>query len=151
MYKPWNVVAGLSIVVMMVLTTADVVFRIFGKPIFGIYDLVGILGAIAYAAALPDTTAQKRHVAVQLFIQRLPSKPRIVVNTITTCFSIALFGLIAWYSRLAGIDLREAGRVTPDLELPYQHILYLIALASFFVCLTLVRELLKSFRDHTEG
>jgi TRAP-type C4-dicarboxylate transport system permease small subunit len=149
LYKPWNVVAGSSLVFMMCMTTADVIGRLFGHPIFGVYDLVGILGAVIYTAALPDTTANKGHVSVELFLIRLPSKARITIKVITSCLSIILFACIAWQSRIVGIELREAGKVTTDIELPFQYMLYFISLASFFVCIILAKDLINLFRDHT--
>lgn len=150
LYKPWNVLAGSSLVFMMCLTTADVIGRLFGKPIFGVYDLVGILGAVIYTAALPDTTANKGHVSVELFLIRLPPRVRTVIMVFTTCLSLTLFAFIAWQSRVVGIDLREAGKVTTDIELPFQYMLYFISLASFFVCIILAKDLINLFRNHTK-
>ena len=51
-----NVVAGIAITFIMLLTVADVILRIFRKPIVGTYELVGFSGAIVIGFAIPLTS-----------------------------------------------------------------------------------------------
>ena len=44
--KYFNVIASVAVITMMLLSTADVVLRLFGKPIPGAYELVGFIGTI---------------------------------------------------------------------------------------------------------
>ena len=61
----FNWVAGVSILVMMLLTCADVVLRFFRHPIPGTYEIVGLMGTVGVAFALAYTTAQQGHIARQ--------------------------------------------------------------------------------------
>ena len=67
-------IAGIAIVLMMLLTCADIVLRFMRRPIPGTYELVCFLGAVAVAFAMAHTTAQKGHVAVSLIVSLLPQR-----------------------------------------------------------------------------
>ncbi|PKL15498.1 MAG: C4-dicarboxylate ABC transporter permease, partial [Spirochaetae bacterium HGW-Spirochaetae-5] len=62
--KGFNVIACVAIIIMMLLSVADVVLRLFGKPIPGAYELVGVLGTIVVSFALGFTSLEKGHIAV---------------------------------------------------------------------------------------
>jgi len=55
-----NWIAAGAIIVMMLLTTADVILRIFRHPIPGTYEIVGLLGAVVVSFSLAYTTVEKR-------------------------------------------------------------------------------------------
>ena len=75
-------VAGASLMVMVLVTSADVVLRIFRLSLTGAYDIVKIAAAITIAAALPYTTAIKGHVAIEYFFHKLGRRGRIVVDAL---------------------------------------------------------------------
>jgi TRAP-type C4-dicarboxylate transport system permease small subunit len=150
LYKPLNVISGCSVVAIVALTTADVILRYLGRPIEGVYEIVGLMGAVIYTAALPDTTARQGHVGVQIIVQRLPSKARTFVHAITISVSIVLFGLISWQSIEVGKELGESGEILSSIQFSFHYLLYLIALASVAVCVTLIKQLANIFRNGTE-
>ena len=63
-----NTLAGAAIVVMMLLTCADVVFRLLRQPIPGTYEMVGFLGTIVASFALAYTSLEKGHIAVEILV-----------------------------------------------------------------------------------
>ena len=137
-------VAGWSLVGMMLLTIADVVLRLFRRPILGTYEIVGLLGAIVIAFAMPHTTHQRGHVAVEIVVSRLSPSAQAVIGLITRILGIFLFGLIAWECAHYGNDLKTAGEVSMTLRLPFYPVLYAIALAAAVVCLVIGSGILKS-------
>ena len=54
-------VTGFCIMAMVLLTSADVIMRIFGRPIIGVFDLVRVFGAVGMAAALGKIREQVAH------------------------------------------------------------------------------------------
>ena len=77
----FNWVAGVSILVMMLLTCADVVLRFFRHPIPGTYEIVGLMGTVGVAFALAYTTAQQGHIAVEFLVRKMPEKIQAVIAT----------------------------------------------------------------------
>jgi TRAP-type C4-dicarboxylate transport system permease small subunit len=143
-FSSWfNRVASAALVVMMVLTCADIFMRyLFNNPITGTYDLVGLLGAVLASFAMPYTMLKKGHVAVEILIQSLSRGKQLIVETFTHLLGISLFLVLVWRAILLSRDMKAAGEVTPTLLLPFYPILYCMALCFFGLCLAILVNLL---------
>jgi len=137
-------IAGWCLVAMMSLTVADVILRIFRRPILGTYEIVGLMGAVVIAFAMPHTTLQRGHVAVDVLVIHLSPLARAIVTLIIRILSIILFMLIAWECFRYGNDLLECGEVSMTLRLPCYPILYGISFAAVVVCLVILSRILNS-------
>lgn len=124
-----------SLMVMVLLTTAEVVLRIFRVSLTGAYDIVKIAAAITIAAALPYTTAIKGHVAIEYFFQKLGRRGRIVLDALMRLGGMALFGLLAWGCVDYGNSLRTKGEVSMTLQLPIFWVPYVLAVSCALVVL----------------
>ena len=137
-------IAGGAIMVMMVLTCADVVLRYLRRPIPGTYELVCFLGAMAVSFAMAHTSVERGHVAVSLVVRLLPQKVQGLVDSITGTFGIILFALIAWRSTLYANVLRDSGEVSLTLQLPFYPFVHGVAISAGAVCLVLLADVLRS-------
>lgn len=135
---------------MMSLTVADVILRSFRRPILGTYEIVGLMGAIVIAFAMPHTTLQRGHVAVEIVVSSLSPTAQAIVTLITRILSIILFALIAWECFHYGLDLKVAGEVSMTLRLPFYPILYGIAFAAGAVCLVILSRILQTDRKRSD-
>lgn len=138
-------VAGGAIVLMMLLTCADVILRFFRMPIPGTYELVCFLGAVAVAFAMAHTSNEKGHVAVSLVVRLFPNRIQGAIEIITDTFVLILFILIAWRSVLYADSLRATGEVSLTLKLPFYPFIYGIAFSSVVVCFVKITDIYKSF------
>jgi TRAP-type C4-dicarboxylate transport system permease small subunit len=138
-------VAGVAIVVMMLLTCADVVLRYFRKPIPGTYELVCFLGAAAVAFSMAHTSVERGHVAVTFVVSLFPRRIQGLIESITTIFGLFFFSLIAWQCVIYANELRRSGEVSLTLELPFYPFVYGISFSAVVVCLILLSDLFKSF------
>jgi TRAP-type C4-dicarboxylate transport system permease small subunit len=137
--------AGLSafaIMAMMLITCADVLLRLFNRPIKGAYDLVQIAVVVAITGAVPYTTAVKGHVAIEFFYHKLGRRGRILMDTGIRLLAMALFAILAYQSVLFGSQLRNTSQVTLTLQIPLFPIPYLIAGSSGIVVLVIFYNLL---------
>ena len=134
-------VACASLMVMVLVTSAEVVLRIFRLSLTGAYDIVKIAAAITIAAALPYTTAIKGHVAVEYFFHKLGRRGRIVVDALMRLGGMALFGLLAWGCVDYGNSLRAKGEVSMTLQLPIFWVPYVLATSCALVVLIKVYHL----------
>jgi TRAP-type C4-dicarboxylate transport system permease small subunit len=137
-------VAGVAIVVMMLLTCADVILRYFRKPIPGTYELVCFLGAAAVAFAMAHTSVERGHVAVTFVVSLFPRRIQGLIESITICFGLFFFTLISWQSVIYANDLRLSGEVSLTLELPFYPFVYGISFSAAIVCLILLSDLFKN-------
>lgn len=133
--KALGVVAGAGLMAMVLITTADVVLRVFRVSLTGAYDLVKIAGAITIAAALPYTSAVKGHVAIEYFFHKLGRIGRVIVDTLMRLLGMTLFAVLAWGSIRYGNRLRESGEVSLTLQLPVFWVPYVLAASCALVIL----------------
>lgn len=136
-------VAGAAIVVMMLLTCADIVLRYFRRPIPGTYELVCFLGALAVGFAMAHTSVQEGHVSVSVVILLLPHRVQAWVACITGLFSFVLFALIGWQCWIYAGILHRSGEVSLTLQLPFYPFVYGIGISAWAVCLVLLPRLLE--------
>ncbi|MBN2375660.1 MAG: TRAP transporter small permease [Sedimentisphaerales bacterium] len=142
-----TVVAALGVLTMLTITCLDVVLRLFRNPIVGTLDIVKIAGVITIAAALPYTTAIKGHVAIEYFFHKLSRTGRIIVDTFSRLFGLALFASLTWQSIQYAASLKHSGEVTPTLQIPIFWIPYVIAFSCAIVCLVVLYNLLHPGKE----
>jgi len=131
---------------MMLITTADVVLRVFRHPIPGTYEIVSFTGAVVVAFSLPYTSIQKGHIAVEFLVQRLPWLVRVIINIINALVSLVLFGVIAWQCAKYAHALKVTGEVSATLQMPTYPFLYGISFGCVILCVVLFIEFLRQLR-----
>jgi len=128
-------VSGAGLLVMVLVTSLDVVLRVFRLSFTGAYDIVKIAAVLTVAAALPYTTAIKGHVAIEYFFHKLGRRGRVVVDALMRLLGMGLFGLLAWGSVQYGNSLQRSGEVSLTLQLPVFWVPYLLAASCGLVVL----------------
>ena len=149
--KGFNVIAGVAVIIMMLLSTADVVLRLFGKPIPGTYELVGFLGTIVVSFALGFTSLEKGHIAVELLFRKLPQRAQLAIETFTNFISFLIFGLIAYQAFIYALDIRKSGEVSSTLQMPIYPFIFGMALGFGLLCLILIADFIKSLKRTLSG
>ncbi|MBU2234613.1 MAG: TRAP transporter small permease [Proteobacteria bacterium] len=142
--RGFNVVAGAAVILMMVLTCADVVLRLLRQPITGTYEIVGFLGTVIVSFSLAFTSLEKGHIAVELLVEKLPRRMQVGIEAVTSLIGAALFSLITWQSLVYAADIRQSGEVSVTLTMPIYPFIYGIAAGSGLLCLVLLSECLRS-------
>lgn len=143
-------ISALAIMAMLFISCADIVLRVFSRPIHGVYDMVSFLGAIAVSFAIAQTSVENGHVAVSLVVSKFSERVRAGTRAAVNFLVLAFFIVIAWQSYLYASDLRASGEISPTIQLPYYPIVYGIAFGAVAVCLVLAlafaENLAKVFR-----
>lgn len=142
--RGFNALAAIAVVLMMLLTCADVVLRMFHRPIPGTYDIMGFLGTVVIAFSLAYTSVEKGHIAVEIIVERLPRKTKAAVGSLTSLIGAFLFALITWQSMAYAADMRNIGEVSMTLMIPLYPFIYGIAAGSGLLCLVLLVESMQS-------
>jgi TRAP-type C4-dicarboxylate transport system permease small subunit len=146
--KALAVVSGTAIIVMMGITVADVLLRLFNIGITGAYDLVRVCGAIAVSCALPYLTAVKGHIAIEFFYHKLSRTGRIILDSVFRLLSLLIFGTLAWRVFLHGLSLLESGEVFPNLGIPVFWIPMVISLNCVLMMVVFLYHLLHPGREY---
>ena len=141
----FNVIAGISLTFLMLLTVMDVILRALKRPIVGTYELVAFSGAVVIGFAVPLTSWLRGHIFVDFFILRFSQKVRNIFNITTRCLVIVLFFLIGWNLIKYGMDLQKSGEVSLTLQMPFYPVAYGVAVCCFVQCLVLICDVIKIF------
>lgn len=140
-----NIIAGITLTLMMSITVADVILRYFRKPIVGTYELVAFSGAVVIGFSLPFTSWTRGHIYVDFIISEFSKKVRNTFNVITRCMVIWLFLMIGWNLIKYGMDLQRSGEVSLTLQMPFYPVAYGIGICCFIQCLVIGCDFLKIF------
>jgi len=135
------IIAGIALTLMVAITVADVILRVFKMPIVGTYEIVGLLGAIMVGFAIPQTSRAKGHVAMDFLEGKLPPAVDRALMVITRLIGIVLFIIIGWQLWLLGSDYFRIGEVTLTVHLPQYPVCYGMAICCFFECVVLLLEI----------
>jgi len=145
-----NVIAGISLTFLMLLTITDVILRMFKKPVVGTYELVAFAGAVVIAFSMPLTSYIRQHIFVDFFILKFSLKVRNIFNIVTRCLVIALFLLIGWNMFKYARDLQKSGEVSLTLQMPFYPIAYGVGVCCFILCLVFVCDIIKIHKGEYE-
>jgi TRAP-type C4-dicarboxylate transport system permease small subunit len=142
--RGFNALAGAAVVVMMLLTCADVFLRLFRHPVPGTYELVGFLGTVVIAFSMAYTSLERGHIAVEILVEKLPRRMQTGVEAAVALIGAALFALVAWQSMAYAADLRQSGEVSVTLAMPIYPFIYGVAAGSGLLTLVLLSEALQN-------
>ena len=96
--KALNIVGGVLLTVMMLLTVTDVILRYLGKPLTGTFELMSFAGALVIGLAIAQTTLDGAHVNVDILTMSLLSRKwtQKILFAFTRLIGIGIFALLAW-------------------------------------------------------
>jgi TRAP-type C4-dicarboxylate transport system permease small subunit len=141
-----NSISEIILVCMVLLTVTDVLFRMFGaSAILGTYELVGVMGGIVIAFALPRTSWDKGHVCVDLLIENRSEAVKNTFFVITRIIGIVIMAFVSWNLMLKGMHLYKAGEVSMTLHLPYYPWSFAFAFCFFIESITLLSDIFRIF------
>ena len=145
-----NAVGGAALVIIVLLTTADVILRSFRRPILGAYEIVAFIGSIVILFSLPFTTWTRSHIFVDFLILKFSQRARNIFHAVTRVLVFCLFFLFGWNMFKYGMDLRRYGEVSSTLRIPFYPLVYALAICCFIQCLVLLADLVKIYRGEYE-
>lgn len=101
------------------ITVLDVAGRyLLNAPLPGSYELVGLLLAVTVFAALPEATARREHVVVDVLDQVLPRRLVALQTGLTALVAAAALAVLAWQLWLRGQRLAAEHAATSLLAIP---------------------------------
>lgn len=140
-----NIVGVSTLMVMMVLTVADVSLRyLVNQPVPGAFELTEFLMVILASFGLAYTALQNGHVTVDLVLERFSPKTQAFIDTITCLISIGVFATVTWASILYARSEWKAKAVSTVLLLPRFPFILVVVLGSAVLCLAILVNLLNS-------
>jgi TRAP-type C4-dicarboxylate transport system permease small subunit len=143
--KFMGVIAGTTLVFVMLLTVLDVILRYFGYPIIGVYDLVALGGGIIIGFSMPLAAERKVHVFMEMAFQANSRIGKQVLNLGTRLIVFGISFLVAWNLIRLGLGFRETGEVSLTIKIVYYPIAIGLGVCFLIQMLVLLVEILQSF------
>ena len=139
------VIAGITLVFVMLLTVLDVILRYFGYPIIGVYDLVALGGAIVVGFTMPLAAEKRIHVYMEMAFQGHSRTVKQILNLLTRLIVFGISFVVAWNLIRLGIDFRRTGEVSLTIRIIYYPIAIGLGACFFIQMLVLVVQIFQVF------
>jgi TRAP-type C4-dicarboxylate transport system permease small subunit len=140
-----GVIAGTTLVFVMLLTVLDVILRYFGYPIIGVYDLVALGGGILIGFSMPLAAERKVHVFMEMALQANSRTGKRVLHLVTRLIVFGISFLVAWNLVRLGLGFRETGEVSLTIKIVYYPIAIGLGVCFFIQMLVVLVEILEGF------
>jgi TRAP-type C4-dicarboxylate transport system permease small subunit len=136
-------IASVALTFIVLLTTMDVILRLFRMPIPGSVEIIAIAGGILLGFTVPITSWMRGHISVDFVLNWLPERAKDAVNVVTRCIAIFLVLLIGWNCAKIGSGFRKGAEVSGTLEIPLYPVAYALAVCFLVLALVLVCDIIK--------
>lgn len=136
-------IGGIFLVAMIVLTCANILFRIIWVPVPGTFELMGFFGALVASFALGYTQIRKGHIAVDVLITTFSPIVQRILAAVNSLICMAFFGLAAWQVGKKATVLMRTGEVTETLRIGYYPFTYGVAVGCGALALVFAADLIQ--------
>jgi TRAP-type C4-dicarboxylate transport system permease small subunit len=143
-------VAATALTLIILITTVDVLARLFGKPLPGAVEVIAILGGVVAGFTAPITSWMKGHIQVDVLLNLIPQGARNIIEVMTRIVAIGLCLLVAWNCLKIATDFWSKGEVSGTLLLPLFPICYGLAACFFVLSIVLFCDILKIYGGSNE-
>jgi TRAP-type C4-dicarboxylate transport system permease small subunit len=137
-------VAQVVLVFVMLIVVANVVSRIWWKPVPGTVELVEMGGAVLLALSVAFTAYKKGHIAVGVLVERFPPRLQALADLATSALALFFCSLLARETFSFAGRMMKQGYSTGLLRLPIAPSIYLVAFGFAMLALVLCKDLLQA-------
>jgi TRAP-type C4-dicarboxylate transport system permease small subunit len=148
--KLLNIIAGIAVTAMMLLTVADVLLRAGGHPIIGTYEIVALLLALVIGFGIPQVSLDRGHVYMDFLLEKLSKRGKKVMNTITRLFCIILFLPLGYNLFNVGARFHASGEVSATIKIPFYPVAYGVAVCCLLECCVFIFDIVRIWRGQYE-
>lgn len=136
---------GLAVILTIVFwTAADVILRIFGRPITGTVELTEHLMIILICSGLAFAAAQKGHIVIDVVASHFPQKVQAYCDVFVSFVSLCIFSLLSWRLFVFASDKWKTGELSSTLKLSITPFAYFASFAIAMLCLVLLLDLITA-------
>jgi TRAP-type C4-dicarboxylate transport system permease small subunit len=145
-----NIIAGVAVTFMMLLTVADVLLRAGGHPIIGTFEVVALSLALVIGFAIPQVSLDKGHVTMDFLLEKLSKRAKDVMNTFTRILGLIFFAFIGFNLFNVAARFHASGEVSPTIKLPFYPVAYGVAVCCLLECFVFIFDIVRIWRHEYE-
>ncbi len=133
------------IVMMMLLTTFDVLLRYFiNRPLLGSYEITQFMLVLVVFFGLAHTQKRKKHLFIDLFLNSFSKTTKALINCFNYLICLGVFSLIGIFTLLQGFERAGSGESSGVLFIPHFPFFWLVAFAVALLCLVYLVDFFDS-------
>lgn len=137
-------IAGICLVGIMLLTVGNIFLRLlWNKPILGAYEYVSTFTAVMIGLALAYCALQNGHIAVDIFVDRLPDRWQKLADGAMNVAALIFWGFACWHLGNYALSTLSSGVVAPTTQVSLFPFILLVAIGVSVLCLVLIYRTLK--------
>jgi TRAP-type C4-dicarboxylate transport system permease small subunit len=145
-----NIVAGIAVTFMMLLTVADVLLRAGGHPIIGTFEVVALSLALVIGFAIPQVSLDRGHVAMDFLLEKLSKRGKDVMNTFTRVLALIFFIFIGFNLFNVAARFHASGEVTATIKIPFYPLAYGVGVCCLLECFVFIFDIIRIWRHENE-
>ena len=144
-----NFVSMASLFAIVCFTVVAVFTRyVLNRPIPGDNEITELMTVMAtFFGAVAVAQLDKSHVNIDIALEMISPRARLLTDAITTLFGIFIVGLIVWRTGVTAWLFAEHGNTTRMMSIPLYPFALVIPLGCFLLFLVLVTDLWACFRQ----
>lgn len=137
-------VSQFCVLAMMTILVLNIILRKVWHPITGAYDFVSFTAAVLAGFGIAYVASVKGHVAVELFIDRLPERVQLIIGIIAGILSLGVFSLVSWQSAIYARSTWVSGEFSMTAYAPFYPFIFAVSLGVAVMCLVILLDIIKS-------
>ncbi len=145
-----NIIAGVAVTLMMLLTVADVLLRAGGHPIIGTFEVVSLMLALVIGFGIPQVSIDRGHVYMDFLTEKLSKRWKNVMTTFTRVLCLILFASIGINLFNVAARFHASGEVTPTVMIPFYPVAYGVGVCCLLECCVFLFDIVKIWRGQYE-
>ncbi|MBN1125477.1 MAG: TRAP transporter small permease [Sedimentisphaerales bacterium] len=148
--KALMAVSAFFLLAMVGITCADILLRLFYQPLPGVFELMGLSGALVAACALGYTQRKKDHLAVDILTNMFPMPIQKGLDIFNRAICMLFCAAAAWQIAKLATTLMKMGELTETLRIIYYPFTYGVAAGFGLLTFVFFIELLKTLSGYPE-
>jgi TRAP-type C4-dicarboxylate transport system permease small subunit len=146
-----GLVAAGVLILMMLLTVADVFLRAFlSKPIIGTTEITEQMMVAVVFLGFGWCALQGKHVQVDLFVSHYSPGTRRVIDLIVNCVGLVLVAVICWRTSVATLMVQRLGIICSYIGVPKYPFYALTAFGWVVLLIVMASLFFKNKKDGAE-
>ncbi len=145
-----NIIAGVALTFMMLLTVIDVLLRTTKTPIIGTFEIVSLSLALVIGFGIPQVSLERGHVTMDFVIEKLSNRSKKIMNTFTRILCLILFAFIGYNLFNVGAMFRASGEVTATMKLPFYPVAYGVGVCCLLECFVFLFDIIRIWSEKYE-
>lgn len=141
-------IAMVLLVVLVLLTVADVVMRrFFNAPIGGTFEITQVLLGIIVFFSFSYCAIKGGHIVLDVLVTRFPHRVQSSIGIIIHFLSVAIMFIISWRLFAHAAKVESVGQVSAIWHMPLYPFVLLVALGSTLATLIFLIQLIHAIHE----